>query len=1204
MARKNTDAPETDDGWKPTQAVSEPVINVPYEEPTAHWTYRGGVPQRMDGRRPASYYFKSRRTGGAASEDLFAEEQRDDLPLVNRLREDVRRWREAKDDPYRGASQVTKDLLLHWRRKDRNRRLFFCQMEAVETIIYLLEIAIPGQLSRTRYQNFKVEADNIERLLHGKRPDFGDEIPASEEMFPRLVDLPGDDGLLPLTRMACKMATGSGKTLVMAMLITWAFCNRGRNPQSAQFPNGILICAPNLTVRKRLQVLRADHPQNYYELFDLVPAKYRDLLNTGRVHITNWHAFALKSEHREGDSTYKVVDKGEETPDAFTKDRLGELASRLPILVLNDEGHHCWRPNPAGAKARAEADLSAEEKAALKEDAEEARIWLAGLDRMNNSGLLGPGQRCVLATVDLSATPFYLSNSGYPEGSPFPWVVSDFGLVDAIESGIVKIPRIPVLDDKDKKDDSGRPDPKFFRLWKHIGENLAPADKVRKRPKPEALFREAESALTTLAAQWKLRFDEIRAATPGESVVPPVMIVCCDNTELSQIVFEAISGERTVEVPTEDGKVEKRIIFEGSQILPELANSEGEGHTIRIDSKLLAKIETEGDETKDQAALALRDLIDTVGKRGCPGEHVRCVVSVSMLTEGWDANNVTHILGIRAFESQLLCEQVVGRGLRRMSYKPDEETGLLAAEYVDVYGIPFSLIPYKGRPKEKTESDPVYHHIYPVPERAAFELRAPVVESYTYDVRTSGIECDVSKLEPLFVDEEPTKVYLQVTRGYRDDADKHIESDFIEQNRDEYYRSVRFQQVLFRLTQMIVDDLIACAEGKGADALRASLLARHQIFPEILQIVQRYVQTKVRFKEGVDKRELGLRKYAQLLRERVRDGILPAASSESSPLLPVVNSYRPYVSTIDVSERTSRPVVSLAKSHLNLAAVHSTWEPDAIDVLEDLDCVECFVSNGRGFGFEIPYEYQGASHKYEPDFIVRLRGGLNLVLEIKGKKGELHEPDKVNAKNGAAIKWCEAVNNAKRYGRWKFDICREVGKLRSVLEGLAEGNSGGVEVLADAPPEDRFVTCLPVTSLRAAVRRARDGQATLDAVAPWATGWVRVSPDLNPCPGMFVARVHGDAMSPDVPAGAYCVFRPAVGDREGRVLLATHSAIIDPLTGGQYTVRRYASSRVASDAGDMLAVKLEATKATVLPISLQVKEHADVLAVAELTQVL
>ncbi len=454
--------------WRPTQAVPEPILNKPYEAPTRHWIYRGGVPEPANGRRPASYYYTTKKLA-AGQQDLLAEEQADPLELVNRIREDVRRWRQRQ---YRGASPVTRDLLAWWTRPDRPRRMFFCQIEAVETLIYLLEMALPGRLGATGFQKFEVDAALFTTLLSGAKPPFA---AADDANCPRLIDPTGRPGELALRRLGCKMATGSGKTAVMAMIITWAFLNRARNPSSIEFPNAVLVCAPNLTVKERLQVLYSSHPWNSYEYFDLVPGKYRDKLGAGKVLITNWHAFGPKSPNREGDTSYRVVQKGEETADAFTKDRLGKLASRLPILVLNDEGHHCWRPNPAGYPEEALEELSAEARKQLEEEKQEARVWLAGLDRINNSGLIGkddaghvrPG---IVACVDLSATPFYLANSGYPEGSPFPWLVSDFGLVDAIESGIVKIPRLPVADDAGKKDDVGRPDPKYFRLWRNVRE--------------------------------------------------------------------------------------------------------------------------------------------------------------------------------------------------------------------------------------------------------------------------------------------------------------------------------------------------------------------------------------------------------------------------------------------------------------------------------------------------------------------------------------------------------------------------------------------------------------------------------------------------------------------------------------------------------------------------------------------------------------
>ena len=1191
--------------WTPTQAVSEPVINSPYDEPKEHWSYERGVPYKVLGRREASYWYTSEKVATGQMK-IGAEEQRDPLPLVNRLRVDVKRWREAG---YRGASSVTKDLVRNWSRTDLPRPLFFCQREAAETVIYLLEIALPGRLPSTGFRNFDVAASDLEKLLAGEVPAFPE---ISPEFFPRLIDLPADASLLPLRRFGCKMATGSGKTVVMAMLVAWAFCNRGRNPATRSFPNAVLICAPNLTVKTRLQVLRPEHRNNYYDEFNLVPAKYRELLGAGKVLVTNWHGFALKSEHSEGGTSYKVVQKGEETPEAFTRDRLGELAHRLPILVLNDEGHHCWRPAPGNAAekaARAAAkELSKEERDALEDEEAEARVWLAGLDRINNAGITGEGEPCVLACVDLSATPFYLGASGYPEGSPFPWLVSDFGLVDAIESGIVKVPRLPVRDDTVGKDDAGRPDPKYFRLWVHINESLKPVDKVGKRPKPEAIYREAEGALITLASQWKQKLAEIRAATPDEVPIPPVLIVVCDNTQVAQVFFEKISGERTVEVPSEDGKkTEQRTVYEGSSIgFPELANSEAARPTVRIDTKLLAKIETEEGQSKDEAALALRQVIDSVGRRGGPGEQVRCVVSVAMLTEGWDANNVTHILGVRAFGSQLLCEQVVGRGLRRVSYTPDPKTGLLPTEYVDVYGIPFSLIPFKGRPEDKTVTDPVYHHIFPLEERKGLELRMPVVESYTYGLRGAGIRCDVDGLEELVVDAEPTAVYLAPTRGYLEEPDTLQGDDFVRQDREEYYKQVRFQQIVFKLAQLIVDDLIAASEDRSKDT-KLGLLARHQLFPEIVAILRQYIAKKVRFEPGVDQRELGLEKYIRLLRERIRDNIMPmVADAERAPLLPIVNSFKPYVTTADVNYRTTRPVVRLTKSHLNLAMVQSKWERDAIGLIEEHDSVECYTPIDRNVGLAIPYEYQGNPHQYEPDFVVKLRGGKLLLLEIKGKAGEIHDEDRVYAKNAAAKKWVAAVNNTKRFGRWEFEICRDLAELRKTLEKHSDLAVVLPFRYVTPRPDERFRTCVPLTTLRTAAGYWSEEQAGFDDPVEWATDWIAFEASTQFEEGMFVARVQGDSMEPMIADGSYCLFRrPRAGTREGRKLLVWHSGIDDPHTGGQYTLKVYKSEKSGDPETGWVhtRIELKPLNPAYASIVLTPEEEGDVRVIAEFVEV-
>ncbi|MCU0784453.1 MAG: DEAD/DEAH box helicase family protein, partial [Verrucomicrobia bacterium] len=719
----------------PIQPVENPILCAPYAEPDQHWLYdtRTGIPTKNPGRRSASYWFKTERTGSAQM-SLLAEEERDDLPLVNALRDDVRRWRESK---WENASETTKQLLRHWWREDRARRLFFCQIEAVETVIYLREILAHGRKPRW---NPKLTLDDYRELCAGRNPRPQEWV-AQVAQHPKLVDMPNEAELKSLTRYACKMATGSGKTVVMAMLVAWAFCNRGTKPGDPRYPRRALIVCPNLTIKERLQVLRPGDLGNYFDQFDLVPTALRPELAKGKVLVTNWHWFSPEAEIQKVGGV-SILRLGAETPEAFARNRLDDLWDDEPLMVLNDEGHHAYRPAPLGEDEK----LTPEEK----KEREEATVWVSGLDKINAA--------CGIEfCVDLSATPFYIGGSGYPEGSPFPWIVSDFGLVDAIESGITKIPRLPAIDN------TGRPDPKYFKLWEHITRDLKAGEKLTGgKPKPEVVFRKAEDALLTLAGQWKERFQQLNNATPGQERTPPVMILVCDNTSIADHFHRMISGEELMEVEDanedEDDDTPKRRkkpkpkknYSAGLQGFRELWNDKGAEVTLRIDSELLAQAESEDPKTtRKEVAEELRKIVSTVGKPGEPGERIRCVVSVNMLSEGWDANNVTHIMGLRAFHSQLLCEQVVGRGLRRMDYTPDPTTGLLTPEYVDIFGVPFSLIPFKGRePKQgPPPEDRPKNEVMALPERKQFEIRFPVVEGYAVALQHNFIKCDVKNVE-------------------------------------------------------------------------------------------------------------------------------------------------------------------------------------------------------------------------------------------------------------------------------------------------------------------------------------------------------------------------------------------------------------------------------------------------------------------------
>lgn len=1020
----------------PIQPVENPILCSPYKEPDQHWLYdtRTGIPSKAPGRRPASYWFKTERTG-TAQMSLLQQEESDDLPLVNALREDVRRWRESG---WENASETTKKLLRHWWREDRGRRLFFCQVEAVETIIYLREILAVGKKPRWAP---KLTLEDYRLLCAGRNPRPGEWVTKIAE-HPKLADFPNDSSLRPIPRHACKMATGSGKTVVMAMLIAWAFCNRGKTPGDPRYPRRTLVVCPNLTIKERLAVLRPGDKDNYYERFDLTPGMREELMK-GKVLVTNWHWLSPESEViKVGGVT--VGRLGEETPEAFARNRLGDLWDTEPLLALNDEGHHAYRPAPVGENEK----LTADEKS----DREEATVWVSGLDKINAA--------CGISLcVDLSATPFYIHGSGYPEGSPFPWIVSDFSLVDAIESGITKIPRLPAIDN------TGRPDPKYFKLWEHITRDLKAGEKLTGgKPKPEVVYRKAEDALLTLAGEWKERFDLLQDATPGQDRTPPVMIIVADNTDIAKHFHRMISGEELIEADIaededdddDDDKPKRKKrpkpqkqYGSGLPGFPELWNRKGFEVTKRIDSELLAAAESDDPKaTRNEAAEELRKIVATVGKPGEPGANIRCVVSVNMLSEGWDANNVTHILGLRAFHSQLLCEQVVGRGLRRMDYTPDPKTGLLTAEYVDIFGVPFSLIPFKGRePGEGSPpEDRPKHEVIALPERKQFEIRFPIVEGYVVDLKRNLVRCDVSQVERTALDPSitPTAAFVRPQVGYQIGYPSAQGGFGFEQvDRQAYYDSVHPQTIAFEIAREVVRELTEAAHA-GKERLKRQ--SRSVLFPQVLKIVQEYIATRVDFR-GCHPCEIGLQTYAQRIVALLVAGIVPDDEQGEAKLLPRLNRYKPVGSTADVHFKTVKPVQATKASHLNLVACDTnTWEQAAVFQLEKLaleNGVLCYARNDH-LEFNIPYELYGNPHFYEPDFLVKMKNETTLVLEIKGR------PDgNTDAKHQAARRWITAVNHWGQLGEWDFLVCRDPQMLAEALLKLEANRRQHLRAIAD-----------------------------------------------------------------------------------------------------------------------------------------------------------
>jgi type III restriction enzyme len=735
----------------PVDSEKPIILNSPYREPIRHFRFDtdNQITGDIDsGRRGSSYFLpiaspKKKSAPGLFDDDI--DEQKTESGHVNRIRQLVKQWR---DQGWPDITPITRALLDHWHEEDRFRPLFFCQLEALETLIFLTEVA-----KQTKYGH-----DWIEKHLR-------------EE-----ADAAGTD----LFRVACKMATGSGKTVVMAMLVAWQVLNKRRYPRDNRFTDAFLVVAPGITIRDRLRVILPSDPNNYYKELDIVPVEHRGDLGTARIVITNFHAFKQRERGDAGGLTKRVLTA--KHPGAFTESP-GEMVNRVcndlgkhrEIMVINDEAHHCYRRR--GSEAPKEK-MTAEERKEAKARDEEARLWITGVEAVHRK--IG-----VKTVFDLSATPFYLKGSNYPEGTLFPWVVSDFSLMDAIECGIVKIPRVPIADNAMTGDY-----PKYRNLWVEIREGLK---NVRREPeeahKPPLLPGLLEGALKSLYGHYARKFAEWEADEEARAngSTPPVFIVVCNNTNVSKAVFDYVAGYESAHCHP-DGEP----VVAGGDALPLFSNVKDQRwlhrpNTILVDSRQLESGESMSDDFKKLAAHLIedfkaeyrkrfpgrdtqnltdedlmREVLNTVGKKGKLGEHVRCVVSVSMLTEGWDCNTVTHILGVRAFGTRLLCEQVMGRGLRRQSYTAGDD-GMLTPEYADIFGVPFSGFPVAGLPEERAPATPrPGKAVRAIPERLIgapwLEVTFPRVVGYRFDVPAERLTArfDASHREVLTTQDIPT----------------------------------------------------------------------------------------------------------------------------------------------------------------------------------------------------------------------------------------------------------------------------------------------------------------------------------------------------------------------------------------------------------------------------------------------------------------
>ena len=1010
-----------------------PILNSPYENPLRHWELDDdGQPTQkvLETRRGAKFITpipKPKKRKGAAKQDSFVfddglglssqEQQYDPTSIINEVRGHVESWRTLPNPNQWQVTPETARLLQYWRHHEFNGiRPFFCQVEAVETAIWLIEVAPQSK--------------------HGKR--VLDHLAAANR-----------DANPELMRLALKLATGAGKTTVMAMLIAWQTINAVRRSTSKIFTRGFLICAPGLTIKDRLRVLQPNDPNSYYKDRELVPSDMLDDISRAKIVITNYHAFKMREriELSKGGRQLLQGRTGEEPKTLETEGQMiqrvmPELMGMKNIAVINDEAHHCYREKPKNAD---EEDLKGDEKKEAEKNNEAARLWISGLEAVKRK--LG-----VARVLDLSATPFFLSGSGYAEGTLFPWTMSDVSLMDAIECGIVKLPRVPVAENI-----PGNELPVFRNLWEHIRKDMPKKGRGAGQDlDPLKLPTRLQTALQALYGHYEKTF---KLWDENGIKVPPCFIVVCQNTAISKLVYDFISGfNRKNDDGTttlENGRLALFRNFDETT-----GNPLPRPNTLLIDSEQLeagdalddsfrgmAADEIErfrreiiersgdahsGDNITDQELL--REVMNTVGKAGQLGGSIRCVVSVSMLTEGWDANTVTHVLGIRAFGTQLLCEQVIGRALRRQSYDLNEE-GLFNVEYADVFGIPFDftakpVIAPPQPPRQTVQVKAVR------PDRDSLEITFPRVEGYR-------VELPEERLAASFNDESvltlsPDLVGPTIT----------VSSGLIGKSEDltvKHLRDVRTSTVLFNLTQRLINT-------KWRDPGEPPPLF---LFGQLKRIAKQWLDTCLFCKGDTYPALLMFQELADMACNKITAAIT-RQFLEERPIKALLDAYNPTGSTVNVrfnTSKTDRWETSSNFCHINWVILDSDWESEFCRVAESHSKVRAYAKN-HGLGFEVPYRFGSEMRKYLPDFIVLVDDGngpddlLRLVVEIKGYRGE----DAVEKKSTMDTYWIPGVNHLGTHGRWAFAEFTEVYQIESEFKAKVEGEFDKMIESATAQP--------------------------------------------------------------------------------------------------------------------------------------------------------
>jgi type III restriction enzyme len=997
-----------------------PILNSPYEAPSRHHALdEDGQPldqAPLPGRRESKFLTpvpKAKKRRGRPRQDSFvfqdeqglstADQEYNPTPIINEIRAHVASWRILPNPADWSVTPTTARLLQHWRHHPfQGVRPFFCQVEAIETLIWLTEVA-PRQ---KRYAHI---LDHLRSANENANPE--------------------------LFRLAAKMATGSGKTTVMAMIIAWQTVNAVRSSGSASFSRGFLLVAPGITIRDRLRVLLPEDVESYYRSREILPSDMLGDIGRAKIVITNYHAF----RRRETLGVSKVgrsllQGRGEalqtlETEGQMLKRACGDLLELgQKVVVINDEAHHCYRARP---RSEDEDGLTGDDRTAAERNNEAAGLWISGLEALKRK--VG-----VRAVYDLSATPFFLQGSGYVEGTLFPWTVSDFSLMDAIESGIVKLPRVPVADNSVTGET-----PIYRKLWDHIGKKM-PKKRSGKAGSldPLSLPNELKTALYALYGHYE---KTAQAWQQAGITVPPVFIVVCDNTTSSKLVYEWISG---YERSGDDGETSH---FQPGHLAQfrnydEYGNRLGVPSTLLIDSEQLESGDALDPSFRELAgpqieqfrhemairqgsgALAetipdqalLREVMNTVGKPGRLGEGIRCVVSVSMLTEGWDTNTVTHILGARAFGTQLLCEQVIGRALRRQSYELGSD-GLFACEYADILGIDFD---FAAKPVVVKPTKPkALTRIQAVKERSTQEITFPRVAGYRVELPEERLTAEFNADSTLVLTPAEVGPCTVLLSG--------IVGESVELNAG-VLDMIRPNQVAYHLAKHL---LYTRLRDPGQPAPM-------HLFYDAKRIARAWVDGGYLVAKGVPLAAVTYLELADQAVERIYLACQRTTDTEKR-IKAILDPYNPQGSTQSVNFTTSKDTYATAPSmcHVNAAVLDSNWEAELARVLERHPRVRAYVKN-QGLGFEVPYRDGAVPRRYLPDFIVQVDDGngegdlLNLVLETKGQRTS---DAQLKAETMRTF-WIPGINNLGSHGRWAFDEFEDVFGIEAAFDSLIDSH--------------------------------------------------------------------------------------------------------------------------------------------------------------------